>query len=617
MKKLIFTTLITVLSCTFSTAQTTKSVSECRGSANYWYMANKSVSLPKGAKKKTIEFQRQGYYLMGMFEKGKLAEGQEVSFCSTLDLSSVFLDGIVQYDATGKIKITGRKYDKADDGRENVTYGIFSISNSEDGMFCYKPKKAETLSISVDEPHYFFSYYLNSPVAVCVVKPQCIVVEGRSEEFPYDRINAPLKNEDILANGYDAIVPLLLSIHKNITIVDGAETFRGEVWPEQLKNGSIKFVLGFGTKQGIQKGYKRISIEPEGLGAKMTLSDNPQNKILKSEILYVPSMDNIPLEDMWKPSLFYENLLTVDLNYINGNSYSGEAIVGNPVDNGEPLYEITPTEGKYCYRNGDYFEGNLSKPFVCGIPVDGTMHLKDGTIFRGNWLKGYGLTQAQYNSLTSKPTPSDIKAAADQYKADNNYSSYMAEAKKAESGRKFAVAKKYYEAAKEIKPSAEKWDEKIKELDKKIEYEEFRKKLMSKYGSVVGNKLAGENFEIGMTKEMIVDAWTNKQALLHAFRVSSSTDWDGNMVEIWEYDYSMVQKYMQKELGSEAAGIFSLLSALGATQGINMRSEISKDTKYKYFKFKNGKLIELKDSSIYDDIDNAADDFSRSLLFGF
>lgn len=617
MKKLFFTTLITVLSCTFSTAQITKSVSDYRSSANYWYMAKKPASLPKGAKKKIIEFQRQGYYLIGMFEKGRLMEGQEVSFCSTLDLASVFLDGIVHYDATGQITITGRKYDKTDDGRENVTYGTFSISNSKDGMFCYKPKKADTLSISVDEPHYFFSYYLNSPVAVCIDEPQCIVVEGRFEEFPYDCINAPLRYDEILVKGYDAIVPLILSVHEDMTIVDGAETFNGEAWPKLLSDGSIKFVLGFGTKKGIQKGYKSISIEPEGSGAKMTLSNNPQNKILKSEVLHIPSMDNIPLEDMWKPSLFYENLLTVDWKYINGNSYSGEAIVGDPVDNGEPSYEITLTEGKYSYHNGDYFEGNLSTPFVCGIPVDGTMHLKNGTIFRGNWLKGYGLTQAQYNSLTSKPTPSDIKAAADQYKADNNYSAYMAEAKKAESGRKYADAKKYYEAAKGIKPSAEKWDEKIKELDKKIEYEESRKKLMSKYGSVVGNKLAEENFEIGMTKEMIVDAWTNKQALLHAFRVSSSTDWDGNKVETWEYDYSMVQKYMQKELGSEAAGLFSLLSAFGATQGINMRSEISKDTKYKYFKFKNGKLIELKDSSIYDDIDNAADDFSRSLLFGF
>lgn len=617
MKKLFLTALIAVLSCTLTTAKITKSVSNYLGSANSWYSSKKSDTLPKGAKEKTIEFQRKGYNLIGIFEKGRLAEGQEVLFYSTLNQSSLILKGIVHYDVTGKIKITGIKYDKADGGRENVTYGIFSISNSNDGMFCYKPKKAEILSIVVDEPHYFFSHYLNSPVAVCIDEPQCIAVEGRFKEFPYNLINAPLMKDDILANGYDAIVPLILSVHEDMTIVDGTETFNGEAWPKLLSDGSIKFVLGFGAKQGIQKGYKSISIEPEGIGAKMTLSNNPQNKILKSEVLHIPSIDNIPLEEMWKPSLFYENLLTVDWNYINGNSYSGKAIVGSPVDDGEPPYEITLTEGKYTYRNGDYFEGNLSTPFVCGIPVDGTMHLKNGTILRDNWLKGYGLTQAQYNSLTSKPTPSDIKTAADQYKADNNYSAYMAEAKKAESGRKYADAKKYYEAAKELKPSAEKWDEKIKELDKKIEHEEFRKKLMSKYGSVVGNKLAEENFEIGMTKEMIVDAWTKKQALLHAFRVSSSTDWDGNMVETWEYDYSMVQKYMQKELGSEAAGLFNLISAFGATQGINIRSEISKDTKYKYFKFKNGKLVELKDSSIYDDIDNAADDFSRSLLFGF
>ncbi len=65
-------------------------------------------------------------------------------------------------------------------------------------------------------------------------------------------------------------------------------------------------------------------------------------------------------------------------------------------------------------------------------------------------------------------------------------------------------------------------------------------------------------------------------------------------------------------MGDNAAAL-NLILGLGSALGYNFRAEVSKIVKYKYLKFKNDKLIELKDSSFYDDIDNATDNLNNSL----
>lgn len=136
--------------------------------------------------------------------------------------------------------------------------------------------------------------------------------------------------------------------------------------------------------------------------------------------------------------------------------------------------------------------------------------------------------------------------------------------------------------------------------------------MIAKYGSTYGPKIAEGIVEIGMTKAMVTDAFGTDDVLLYAYRVSSSTDWNDNRIEIWEYDFDMAKRYMDKEMGEDAAA-FNLLMGLSSALGYNMRAEVSKIIKYKYLRFKNDRLIELKDSSFYDDIDSATDNLNNSL----
>ena len=89
---------------------------------------------------------------------------------------------------------------------------------------------------------------------------------------------------------------------------------------------------------------------------------------------------------------------------------------------------------------------------------------------------------------------------------------------------------------------------------------------------------------------------------------------DDNVIEIWEYDSSKAKQYMDKEM-EESAALLNLYLSLASSMGFDYKSEISKSVTYKYMKFKNNRLVEVKDSSIYDDIDRSSGSLYNSFWF--
>lgn len=138
--------------------------------------------------------------------------------------------------------------------------------------------------------------------------------------------------------------------------------------------------------------------------------------------------------------------------------------------------------------------------------------------------------------------------------------------------------------------------------------------LIKKYGITIGDKLAEGIIEIGMTKDMVVDALGYDDIVLHSYRISNSMDWNDNAIEIWEYDPSKAKQYMDKKMG-ERAVLLNLYLGLASSMGFDYKSEISKNVTYKYMKFKNNRLVEVKDSSIYDDIDRSSGSLYNSFWF--
>jgi hypothetical protein len=102
--------------------------------------------------------------------------------------------------------------------------------------------------------------------------------------------------------------------------------------------------------------------------------------------------------------------------------------------------------------------------------------------------------------------------------------------------------------------------------------------LIKKYGITIGDKLAEGIIEIGMTKDMVVDALGYDDIVLHSYRISNSMDWNDNAIEIWEYDPSKAKQYMDKEMG-ESAALLNLYLGLASSMGFDYKSEISNQQK--------------------------------------
>lgn len=111
-----------------------------------------------------------------------------------------------------------------------------------------------------------------------------------------------------------------------------------------------------------------------------------------------------------------------------------------------------------------------------------------------------------------------------------------------------------------------------------LKKEEYRRMLIKKYGITIGDKLAEGIIEIGMTKDMVVDALGYDDIVLHSYRISNSMDWNDNAIEIWEYDPSKAKQYMDKEM-EESAALLNLYLGLASSMGFDYKSEISNQQK--------------------------------------
>ncbi len=612
MKKALFLLLFL---CSYMTSWGQVEYNKIKTQADKWYSAATSEEfLPKGAKNKTVDYPKLHYCITGFFSKGILTEGQIVEIYNTESTPVLILRGKVSYLAN-RLLVKGIKYDYAEQG-ECCTYGAFYVSNSPDNLMIYKPKKAQELNITDSDIEYYLGYYLKCPTAVKVKGSPMIAIDGKNGGRVFDDFFAPLLSSAKTNVGYDKVVDLILSTDKNALMHwDNGQykDFRGEVIPKMQDNGAILFVFLTGNQTGYKSGPKSIRVYEEQGKLCMERNDNPDSQ-LKKETIVVANKNLISEESYWDLHAFLENMSEIRWEYRNGNTFVGNAnYVITPTENGEgENISETITNGKFTYSNGDSFVGDMSKEFTCGFPIAGTTYFKDGTKAEGNWLSEYRFTEDQWAKLSSFRFPTEARDQAIVFKNDQDYNKYMTAAKKAEQGKHYEEAKSYYLAAKKIKPDAEKWDDIINGLDKQIRFEARRQRMIAKYGSTYGPKIAEGTVEIGMTKAMVTDAFSTDDVLLHAYRVSTSTDWNDNKIETWEYDYDMAKRYMDKEMGDDAAAL-NLLLGLGSALGYNFRAEVSKIVKYKYLRFKNDKLIELKDSSFYDDIDNATDNLNNSL----
>ena len=150
----------------------------------------------------------------------------------------------------------------------------------------------------------------------------------------------------------------------------------------------------------------------------------------------------------------------------------------------------------------------------------------------------------------------------------------------------------------------------IKKLNEAIKDEERINSLKDRFGRVNGQKLAEGELEIGMTKEMCYAIGIDDED----YKISRHREWSGNVIEEWERDFSKAMQETYDEFGimlDEAfaeqimdftyafAESFSQMYTMTSGNKLSNNQLVNNRFKYKYIKFKNDVIIELKKSGGY------------------
>lgn len=558
--------------------------------------------LPKGAKNKEISFPDNGYIIACNLSKNKPVEGKMIKIS---DGQNIILEGIYSI-VNGQSQVWGR-YNYEHDGRPASSYGKFYLSNGADELIM-KPRKASALSVKVDELDIWSGYYHDIPCLLNGVGRDAYHLSLTPEdgEWYYSEFNTNIFKSVAISLGYENIEAMLLSGTLNIQMrLDDGWKFSGNAVGRQDEKFGVKFTLLDGKKiKGFQvKEVKKTNGQfPYGYIFRMTYLAFSQ---ISEEILSLPAtMEHIVLDSLWSKSYYLAHSPEITIKYTNGNTYSGSFEVSDG---------IVATTGTYTYKNGDKFIGDLSGAHYGGIPVDGKTIFNDGEEKEGNWLKEYEdeLTDSQFTSLYKEHSPSEVRDKAVLLINENYFNKLVAEAEEYERNGNLKAAKNFYQLALARKNSPV-VSAKIKAVEDKI----YRLELVEKYGSRFADNIINKRIETGMTKEMC-ELVVNKVIGMDFYRVSTWTNFAGDEMETWEFDYEYgMEKENQRQLKKNleenkesAVIVYQFMNALGDY----MWDTVDNMVEYKYLKFCNSILIELKDSSFYDDMNKAQRDTEDAL----
>lgn len=543
-----------------------------------------TTPLPKGTKDKTIIFADKGYEISGKLQKNVPVTGTMIRITDTERNLTLYGKYIL---IDGKSAVHG-KLDYIHDGNWVSSYGRFIVSNGAEQLIM-KPKKASALSITDVQMEKYDGYWRNYP---CILKKTpdgyFMSIDASTGGWYYKEFNANISETAVESFGYEDIDALILSdtLQVNIVFANGMR-FLGNATGKSSEDGDIEYTLLDGEKTGIPGGQTvKVEKTPYTLKRYIMTTRNSESSKITEESLFLPSsMKYIDSDSLWIKSYYLKYSPSISIKYRNGDKYSGKFVIkdGN----------IIITDGTYLYKNGDKFEGDLSGEYFGGVPIDGKTTFRDGIEKDGNWMKEYSLTNNQFKAISvQKAAPSEVRKMAVSYVNENNYNKFVTEAEKYEMSGDFVQSKLSYEKALKYKNDTAISD-KIKELGKKIE----KQNLVKRYGSRYADNIMNGVIETGMTQEMC-ELVLSKAVGMEFYRVSSWMNFAGEQMETWEFDYvygieQENQKMLKKNIENNDKYAFlsyGFINAIG-----NLTSGVANSmAKYKYLKFRNSVLIELK-----------------------
>ncbi|MBR5958791.1 MAG: hypothetical protein IKZ99_10550 [Salinivirgaceae bacterium] len=575
---------------------------------------NFNVSKPqveRRTKEKIVEYQKNGYAVKYISKKKMMVSNQPISIYSIPE-GEMIVDGVTK-DVNPWIDVYGVWANKY--GRIK---GTFRVKNSESNIFTLIPKKAADLSVNVLDINYYVPHYYKTPITIAKSESIAPTIQsGMTYLLTLDdakhsksKIEIPL-NKDRVMKSYSDIDKLLLSAER-AKITTTEYSFVGQVEPK--KNGIfVDYIQKVGKRTYKAGPYKEVTIEKAGANYNIKLICNDSG--IKNETLSLSSDDFSKIE-WWNIDEYLKNTKNIDIQYANGNSFNGTFEVNNG--------RVKPQIGVYRYVNGDVFKGDVSGKTTGGAFIEGTTTFADKSTANGNWLDKYQLTLSQLFEIEKESTPTAKRKLAEEKQKENVYYSYVKNGDNAFQSQKYEDAKRWYEYAQNARPDYigedKKLNERLNYIKETVEKEQKRKRLIAKYGQAKGTKLANGILEIGMTKQMA------EEIVDHSiYRVSKSRDYKGNSIEVWEYDPNKIlpafnnatNELIDGSSSGEEVLAIALLQAFGGAFEGDLKRHMRNKVNYKYIKFRNNTVVEIRDHSDYEDIDDSYNDIMNSLMWDF
>lgn len=392
---------------------------------------------PKRSKLKEIDFSNKGYVISAYFKKKELVIGQILMISSPDGVP--ILKGKYEY-ADGLHSVEGIHYYTLN-GKQVEAYGRFMFSNTSDKGFELKPRKASALVVEDIYVKYYKGYYLDCPV---IIRNNGLFVSSgigcrinadiRSLGKDYNKMEATVSDIEEEGAWYEDIPGLLIGnlTDVNMSYVDKSR-FQGNIVGKIDEKGQLCFTLLRGKKTGIKNGVAEITFDH------VKILNPPYDSVVEV-ILQVNT--KWAEDSLWIPQYCFRNATEADINYADGGSFSGNF----EINGGQLLLK----KGRYQFKNGDEFIGNMSGDRYYGVLVSGQTVFNDGKVVAGNWLEKYQLKKSQLAAIAnlSSHAPSDIKRVAEDYYNENQYYACKEEGQKLEAREDYDAALALYRKAK-------------------------------------------------------------------------------------------------------------------------------------------------------------------------
>ena len=450
-----------------------------------------SSLVDSGPKEKSIKF-NEGYVGIGEIKKKEFYNGREAAFYT--NSMSPIIQGNITYDKIGKACIQG----VWNINSKETLKGKFLISNTPEGFLSAK-KNSGKLQISVTDVEEYkttgfhlkkLAYDRNSYSITC----------NKLSDATIHRIEAEVNREYVERHGYNNITELLKNSVRCKVIMNDRNTFSGDI--EVISNSnndiSIQFVAG---------------------------TWNLTNHSIKSISVSHPSATT------------GRNCVTVYLKNENLNEVQFDIESWNTPNNLNGLIQLFQEsgKGKLTYSSSDRFDGTYDVIIsndgnINVVPLKGTYTLAGGQEIKDNWLDEYDLTEKEKTYVKRHSTPTSQLQAAKALIIDKRYNEYYSQAESALSRNQYRKAITLYKKAGNYK-NAEEMNNKVRDIEKIIEEEERKQRILEKYGTYWGTLVLRKEFTIGMTREMCADMVSTAR-----YEISRSVNQYGGTYESWWYN---------------------------------------------------------------------------------